>query len=325
MSYRLQNKTKIDYLLKNEDKQNIIKFDDSKSIGEIGEIKFDNGLSLIKSDIIFKDNYELQLNSSSKNIIFTFLLDGISCYDSSLYKFNIDAKKDHTTIVMDNNSKGTKSYAKNTHHKSIQLFLKEEYIQTLLKNEFFEHYLIKKFNKNIDFLECIKLSKTSLRTKINLNEIFNTPFSGSFNSLYIQSKILDILSIELKELLSPKLEKNKEIKFSEYDKQALYRAKEILIQNMDNPPSLSSLSKIIKLNEFKLKIGFKKTFNNTPYGLLFEYKMQKAKELLKTSEYDINEIALKVGYKHPCNFTTAFSKKFGVNPKELMKSRKYYY
>jgi len=53
--------------------------------------------------------------------------------------------------------------------------------------------------------------------------------------------------------------------------------------------------------------------------------MQKAKILLKESEYNINEIALLVGYSYAQNFSNAFLKRFGIRPKEIMKTRKYYY
>lgn len=323
MSYRLQLPSKKEYILK---QNNMISFNDQKSFGHMENIDFGEGLSVIKSDIQFKENYNIKLNGTSKNLIFTFLLDGFSKYNPSTYNFNIDAKKDHTSIVLDNHTHGIKKYTKDTHLKSVQVFLTEEYLKNLLLNEYTKHDLFKKLDKNCDFLECIKHSKIDLKTKINAYEIFNSSFEGSFNKLYIQSKIFDILHIELKELFSPKItNKKEEIKFSIYDKEALYKAKELLIENMDNPPSLSELSKIIKLNEFKLKIGFKKLFNNTPYGVLFEYKMEKAKELLKNSEYNVNEISLMVGYKYPYNFTNAFYKKFGIKPKELIKSRKYYY
>ncbi len=94
---------------------------------------------------------------------------------------------------------------------------------------------------------------------------------------------------------------------------------------MENPPSISELAKLVKLNEFKLKYGFKSFYNTTPYTLLFDYRMEKAKELLETSEYNINEISTIVGYKQSSNFTKAFCKKYGVLPKDIMKSRKYYY
>jgi len=305
---------------------NKISFCDKKSYGYMENIEFEDGLSVIKSDIQFNENYDIKIDGDSKNLIFTFLLDGASNYNPFAYNFDINAKKDHTSIVLDNHTYGVKKYAKDTHLKSVQLFLKEEYLNKLLFDEYTKHDIVKKFKRECDFLECLKHSKIDLKTKINVNEIFNTSFSGSFNKLYIQSKLFDILHIELKELFSFETKKEtKEIKFSSYDKEALYKAKNILIENMDNPPSLSSLSKMIKLNEYKLKIGFKKFFNNTPYGLLFEYKMEKAKELLETSEYNVNEISLMVGYKHSYNFTNAFYKRYGIKPNKLMKSRKYYY
>lgn len=323
MSYKLQLPSKEEYLIK---QNNMISFHDKKSLGYMENIQFDDGLSIIKSNIQFNENYNINIAGGSKNIIFTFLLDGATNYNPSVYNFNIDAKKDHTSIVLDNNTYGIKKYAKNTHLKSIQLFLNEEYLNKLLLDEYSNHNIVKKLNRNCDFIECLKHTKIDLKTRINVNEIFNTSFEGSFNKLYIQSKILDILNTELKELLFPEISKEKkEIKFSNYDKEALYKAKNILIENMHNPPSIAELSKMIKLNEFKLKIGFKNFFNNTPYGLLFEYKMEKAKKLLESSEYNINEISLLVGYKHSYNFTNAFYKRFGIRPKELMKTRKYYY
>jgi len=324
LSYRVQFSSKNQPLFKDNAK---ITFQDKRSTGYMQNIEIEDGLSLIKSDIKFEKSYDLEINNDSKSMLFAFLLDGSSNYNASSYNVDISSKKDHTTVIMDNNSNGVKRYHKNTHLKSIQLFLKEEYLQKILPREFFEHNLVKRFNKNSDFLESLKYGKTDYKTKINIYEIFNTPFDESLNKLYIQSKVCEVLYTELKDLFSSNVIKksNREIKFSSYDKEALYKAKDILIQNMINPPSLSELSKSVKLNEYKLKYGFKEFFNTSPYGLLLEYKMQKAKKLLLKSEYDINEISLEVGYVYPHNFTKAFFKRFGVLPKDIMKTRKYYY
>ena len=53
--------------------------------------------------------------------------------------------------------------------------------------------------------------------------------------------------------------------------------------------------------------------------------MQKAKELLSTGDYNIAEVSNIVGYKHQQSFTVAFTKYFKVNPKELVKSKTFYY
>ncbi len=271
MSYKFQMPANKGYILKNKQFENKILFCENTAKGQIDELKFCDGLSLIKSDIIFKEDCNLKLNTNSKNMLFTFLLDGSTKYNSKYSHFDIDAKKDHITVVMDNHSEGIKKYAKNIHLKSVQLILSEEYFNSIIFDEFKDNQLIKRFNKNIDFLECIKFNKIDIQSKINIHEIFNTPLSGSFNKLYLQSKIFDILHSEIKLLLNSNLNDVKNLKFSQYDIDALYAVKDILIQNMQSPPSLIELSKMVKLNEFKLKTGFKKLFKTTPYGFLFEY------------------------------------------------------
>ena len=94
---------------------------------------------------------------------------------------------------------------------------------------------------------------------------------------------------------------------------------------MKNPPNLTELSKLVNLNEFKLKYGFKKLFNITPYNFLLEHKLFHAKNLLENGDMNVSEIAAIVGYKQLHGFSNAFVKRFGVRPKDLMKSRKYYY
>ncbi len=88
---------------------------------------------------------------------------------------------------------------------------------------------------------------------------------------------------------------------------------------------MKELARIVAINDLKLKVGFHKFFNETPYSVSVEGRLQESKKLLDSSELNINEISELVGYKYASNFTQAFLKKFGVLPKDLMKSRKYYY
>ena len=94
---------------------------------------------------------------------------------------------------------------------------------------------------------------------------------------------------------------------------------------MKNPPSIIELSRQVKLNEFKLKHGFKKAFNTTPYNFLLEYKLQEAKQMLKDGDMNVSEVAFELGYKQVHGFSNAFYKRFGIRPKDIMKTSKYYY
>jgi AraC-like DNA-binding protein len=74
------------------------------------------------------------------------------------------------------------------------------------------------------------------------------------------------------------------------------------------------LSRAVGINQNKLKTGFKRLYQNTIYGALFEYKMKQASEMLKTRQWSISEIAEKIGYSHPGHFINAFKKKYGITP-----------
>ena len=105
----------------------------------------------------------------------------------------------------------------------------------------------------------------------------------------------------------------------DYDRSAILKAKEILLNNLQNPPSIVGLAKMVHLSEVKLKRGFKQIYKTSPYQLLVSHKMNLAKNMLQSGEYNINEIALQVGYKFANNFTNAFYKEFKIRPKDILK------
>ena len=163
------------------------------------------------------------------------------------------------------------------------------------------------------------------QAQLILNNIYNNPFTDQLDELYAQSKILELIYLEFQSLIAIEPNKNNKLKLDDYDIEAIRKAKEILIQNMHNPPSIEELSRQVRINQFKLKNGFKKVFHDTPYNVLLHYKLEYASELLKNSDMNVGEIAQLTGYKYLQSFTKAFIKKYGVRPIDLMKSRKYYY
>jgi AraC family transcriptional activator of pyochelin receptor len=78
-------------------------------------------------------------------------------------------------------------------------------------------------------------------------------------------------------------------------------AKEYLISDLQNSPTIKELAKYVALNEHNLK----------------DYKMSKARELILKREFQIAEIADQLGYTNVSHFIDAFKKKFGVTPKKF--------
>jgi len=99
----------------------------------------------------------------------------------------------------------------------------------------------------------------------------------------------------------------------------------LLINNLQNPPSIRELARSVYLNEFKLKKGFKQKFNITPYKFVEQYRMEKAKYLLENEDITISELSELLGYKYQSNFSKVFKQHYKISPRKLMKVKKYYY
>jgi AraC-like DNA-binding protein len=98
------------------------------------------------------------------------------------------------------------------------------------------------------------------------------------------------------------------------DIERIHHARDILVDKMDEPPSLLALARHVGLNDFKLKVGFRQVFGTTAFGYLHDQRMERARRMLEERRFNVTEVACTVGYANPSHFSAAFKRKFGVNP-----------
>jgi len=147
-----------------------------------------------------------------------------------------------------------------------------------------------------------------------VSKIFKTNYTGTLRKLFLQSQITELLAHFFAYLSKDKKET---IKTSEKEK--LFKAKDIISNNIATPPTLNELSKMIGLNNNKLKKNFKELFGVPVFKYLQNERLDKAHELLQNSEMNIQEVSWFVGYESVSSFSNAFLKKFGFRPSEVNK------
>ena len=130
--------------------------------------------------------------------------------------------------------------------------------------------------------------------------------------MFFRSQIMALLSHFFGQLAFLKTEK---INTSEREK--LIEAKNILSLNLDNPPSLNELSKVIGLNTFKLKKEFKEFFGVPVFKYLRNERLTLAHKMIRNQEATVQEAAWHVGYDSLSSFSNAFAKKFGYRPSQI--------
>ncbi len=188
---------------------------------------------------------------------------------------------------------------------------------------FLKRYL--SFNKNepIDFLY------EKIQEDISLEQITSQPLDAF--SLYIIDKIIN--SKQYHNMNSIRYEHNimefiihRFTLLDMYDKnineeelQIAKRAKEHLLKNFANAPTIHILAHLCATNESKLKKIFKKVYKMTIYCYIQKLRLEKANLLLKDRILNIGEIARDVGYKHQGHFSKLFFETYGIYPKDLLK------
>ena len=144
-------------------------------------------------------------------------------------------------------------------------------------------------------------------------QITNVPYQGMLQRMYLESKTLELLVLQLAQLLETDKQKTINLKRSEIDK--IHQAKEILITNIAEPPSLIDLAQQLEIHHMKLKQGFKELFKTTPFAYLREYRLEMARNLLLENRSSVLSVAAAVGYSNSSHFAAAFKRKFGISPK----------
>jgi len=148
--------------------------------------------------------------------------------------------------------------------------------------------------------------------KTIITEINQTEHPSYIRRIYLEGKILELLSLQLRDSRLHPVENARPIADNN-DLQKLETARQLLEANIKKPHSLIELAKKCGLNDFKLKKGFKEIYGQTVFGYLAELRMQKAQKLLQNG-LPVSEVADTVGYKNAQHFTTAFKKRFDVLP-----------
>ena len=94
------------------------------------------------------------------------------------------------------------------------------------------------------------------------------------------------------------------------------RAIAFMESNFARNLKLSEIAHEVGLSEYYFERQFKKSLGITPHQYLTQFKINRAKKLLKQQDCHINRIAQSCGFSSPSYFAKLFRQMVGVTPKE---------
>jgi AraC-like DNA-binding protein len=94
----------------------------------------------------------------------------------------------------------------------------------------------------------------------------------------------------------------------------LSRARAILRTTGEDCPRIGRLARTTGLSPYHFIRRFRAVFGETPHRLRSRARMERAQELLLTTELSITEISLCVGFSSLGSFSARFAREVGVSP-----------
>lgn len=264
----------------------------------------------------------LQPFAANRNILlkFTTGADIISCYFqpnellsgfSKLISAIIDYVPDNNTIsltasVIEENT--AKYVSIKIHNTGINLKM----VSGLIKNSHLPVTLFSSSAYETTFEVCYSLS-SSVMTDMLKHESANSPL---WNYLSMINGIKSHFA-KLNNPVARLAETNpKEAAF-------LTNINSCILKNLDNDQfDANALSIAMFMSRAQLLRRLKSLTGNSPAYYIKTMRLEKAKELLETSDICISEAAFQTGFNSPSNFTKVFIEKYGITPSQFRRPRR---
>jgi AraC-like DNA-binding protein len=158
--------------------------------------------------------------------------------------------------------------------------------------------------------------------QVALQQILHCPYYGLLKRRYLETKAWELLLLAVEPLLAsqPSSQPEKRLNLAEVDR--IHAARKILLERLENPPSLMELARMVGLNDRALKQGFRACFGTTAFNYLHHYRLEQAQQLLSTGNLRVEDVSQQVGFSNRSYFAEAFRKKFGVNPGDYARQQR---
>jgi AraC-like DNA-binding protein len=278
------------------------------------------GLIFMSDDIkiVFHDDSEVNNfiktnyveGKSSFNLL--FLLSPDINLNASDCKTQFTFKKNQYILHYTSEESQAELWTNQESLKYLQIQIRYEYIFNLIdpkSNRESAEILEQMIHNNFIFLHKETPPNMTVEMHMIIKEILSYYRKGVMQKLFVEAKIIKLLILILEQ-------------FNEKDTAQDLPETPLLIKkfvddNFHRNIKIEEISKILGINESKIRKEFKIHYHITIVDYISELRMLKAKKLIVNKELMIKEIAIDCGYEYVQNFTRAFKKKFGISPEKL--------
>jgi len=229
--------------------------------------------------------------------------------------YSFPLKEDSSTLIFIKDFKPKLNFKMKPCTKVIGIYISVERLHALFSQDTTQMPVFSTIGKGQRIIEST-LNRADVRDAAY--QLFKKDLDETYQSIYVKGKLLELLGTYFYAANNEAVEQCPYIA-NEESASKIKKAKTIIVSNLAEAPSLHDLAKTVGLNVKALKEGFKELYGKPVITYLFHHRMEEAKKMLESGSYNVTEVAPMVGYSSASHFITAFKRKYGVTPKQILR------
>lgn len=284
-------------------------------------VELPNGLQALLSDIHYHVDVTYKREKSDEYFcILHFndaeLSDSVHFMHNGKQMFDKSTRRAGVTLSSSANDMSFTVKA-NTKARSINILLPGRWINDNL-NRYNELQVLSRYNTMRNTL--VHPEPFDSQNRMLFDEVFQTGEANPLQNMIVKNRILILLEHFLSKIYR-KMEEEpsqtpRKIKASDMSK--LMEIESLLVRDFGQPPpTIALLAEKTGMSISKLKSAFKRVYGTGIYEYYQKNRMQKARAMLLTGQYNVKEVGTQLGYSNLSNFSLAFKKEFKILPSQV--------
>ena len=283
-------------------------------IGHISQTTLKHGIIISDWQINYHSNMDVQGANSREYIQIIFCMNGGISWEITHEPKPVCIQEKETCIYSGHGQIEHIYYPKGKDFSFKSIKIPIDYLSQLLSDYFGRQETTVYKEKLLTGISKIPVTPAMERILTETKDF--THYRGGLGYIYLDGKILELLSIYLGEILDLSILIDKTICMTRTEQTAIMEAKRIIDSELAYAPDCEALSKLVHINIAKLAKGFSSLYGVSIHQYIIEQRLTKAAQLLIEYDCNVGEIATIVGYNKPSNFSAAFKRKYGILPKD---------
>jgi AraC-like DNA-binding protein len=284
-----------------------------KGWGRLFELR--SGFELMISSMEQRQNLIANIEEKGSQLTISFCLSGKMRGSFRDQKSDFIVGHGQNILCFTPRSMCTSEFPSGQTYDYVNIRIEPRVLNGLMEGQFDQipadiHSIIDESNKN--YYSHIGSMTSSMHMVIH--QILNCPYLGFIKRMYLESKAMELIAHQLAQLVFTEncLQKPSVLRCDDIER--IHYARDLLVKDIQKPPTIYKLSRMVGINEFKLKKGFRQLYDTSIHRYLLDLRFEHARYLLEQGNMNVSEVAYSVGYSTLGHFYAAFKKRFGVTP-----------